>query len=46
MSSLDIFRSQKDRFFASHPDSPLTHEQKRNFRGLSYFPENPALPWK
>ena len=43
MSGLEIFRSQKDRFFASHPDSPLTSEQKRNFRGLNYFPENPAL---
>jgi uncharacterized protein (DUF1684 family) len=43
MNALEMFRSQKDRFFASHPDSPLTTEQKRNFRGLSYFPENPAL---
>lgn len=43
MSALDEFRAEKDSFFASHPQSPLTPEQKRNFRGLSYFPENPAL---
>jgi uncharacterized protein (DUF1684 family) len=43
MTQLDAFRAQKDEFFASHPESPLTPEQKRNFQGLSYFPENPDL---
>jgi len=43
MTELEAFRAEKDRFFASHPQSPLTPEQKRNFRGLDYFPENPAL---
>jgi hypothetical protein len=43
MTELEIFREEKDNFFASHPQSPLTPEQKRNFKGLSYFPENPAL---
>jgi uncharacterized protein (DUF1684 family) len=43
MSELDEFRAEKDSFFASHPQSPLTPEQKRDFHGLSYFPENPAL---
>jgi uncharacterized protein (DUF1684 family) len=43
MSELEIFRAAKDEFFGSHPQSPLTPEQKRNFDGLHYFPENPAL---
>jgi len=43
MTDLEIFRAEKDRFFASHPQSPLTPEQQRNFRGLSYFPENTGL---
>ena len=43
MVDLEQFRAEKDRFFASHPQSPLTPEQKRHFRGLSYFPETPAL---
>ena len=43
MTELEIFRAQKDEFFASHPQSPLTREQRKNFQGLSYFPENPAL---
>ena len=32
-----------DEFFKTHPQSPLTREQKASFSGLSYFPENPAL---
>jgi uncharacterized protein (DUF1684 family) len=43
MTELERFRTEKDRFFASHPQSPLTPEQKRNFEGLNYFPENPDL---
>ena len=43
MSELDDFRAEKDDFFGRHPQSPLTREQKRNFKGLAYFPENPAL---
>jgi hypothetical protein len=43
MTELEAFRAEKDRFFAAHPQSPLTPEQKRRFTGLSYFPENPAL---
>ena len=43
MSELDEFRREKDTFFASHPQSPLTPEQKKAFEGLRYFPENPAL---
>jgi len=43
MSELDELRAAKDRFFAGDPHSPLLPEQKRAFRGLAYFPENPAL---
>ncbi|MBL8100911.1 MAG: DUF1684 domain-containing protein [Anaerolineales bacterium] len=43
MSELDAFRAEKDEFFGSHPQSPLTREQRMDFRGLQYFPENDAL---
>jgi uncharacterized protein (DUF1684 family) len=43
MTELDDFRKEKDEFFARHPQSPLTPEQRRDFKGLSYFPANDAL---
>ncbi len=43
MNSLQAFRKQKDDFFAQHPQSPLTGQQKRDFRGLAYFPDAPEL---
>lgn len=43
MSELEIFRAEKNDFFARDRESPLTAEQKRSFAGLAYFPENPAL---
>jgi hypothetical protein len=43
MSSLDDFRREKDSFFASSPDSPLTPEQQQGFTALKYFPEDPSL---
>ncbi len=43
MSELEDFRAEKNDFFAHHPQSPLTPEQKRGFKGLNYFPENEAL---
>jgi uncharacterized protein (DUF1684 family) len=43
MSDLDTFRADKDRFFATRRESPLSPEQKRKFKGLSYFPDNPEL---
>lgn len=43
MSELDDFRTEKDEMFAHHPQSPLTPEQRRDFKGLDYFPENDAL---
>ncbi len=43
MSSLDEFRREKDEFFKNNRQSPLDVEQKRQFSGLSYYPENPSL---
>jgi len=43
MTQLEEFRASKDDFFASHPQSPLTPEQKQDFHGLDYFDENPDL---
>ena len=43
MSDLDDFRAEKNEFFKHHPQSPLTPEQKQEFTGLQYFPENTAL---
>lgn len=43
MNALTTFRAQKDDFFRSDHQSPLTFEQKRDFAGLHYFPENPDL---
>jgi uncharacterized protein len=41
--SLAEFRASKDEFFRDAPDSPLTAHQKREFSGLRYYDENPAL---
>ncbi len=43
MSELAEFRKMKDDFFKNHVQSPLLEEQKKNFTGLNYFPENDAL---
>jgi uncharacterized protein (DUF1684 family) len=43
MSELQEFRQSKDDFFAHHRQSPLTSQQKNDFDGLNYFPENPDL---
>ncbi len=43
MMNLNAFRTEKDSFFARHVQSPLTHEQRRSFHGLQYFPENKIL---
>jgi len=43
MTELDDFRAEKDVFFGGHPQSPLTREQRGNFSGLHYFPENDDL---
>ncbi|MBZ0286523.1 MAG: DUF1684 domain-containing protein [Anaerolineae bacterium] len=36
-------RRQKDQFFKTHPQSPLTPEQQALFTSLSYYDPNPAL---
>ena len=43
MTELKAFRAEKDDFFGSHPQSPLNREQKQNFHGLNYFPEDDSL---
>ena len=43
MTELDEFRTEKDHFFATDQQSPLTRPQKAEFKGLKYFPENPDL---
>jgi len=43
MSSLAEFRQQKDVFFKTDPQSPLRPDQRTDFDGLKYFPENPRL---
>jgi len=35
------WRKERDEFFKSHERSPLTPNEKKNFRGLKYFPFNP-----
>jgi uncharacterized protein (DUF1684 family) len=46
MSRLETFRHEKDDFFRHDPHSPLTPDQRVDFAGLKYFPENPALDLK
>jgi hypothetical protein len=43
MSELDEFRREKDQFFGESHHSPLLPEQRQDFSGLNYFPENPKL---
>jgi uncharacterized protein (DUF1684 family) len=43
LSKLTEFRKQKDQYFLLDEHSPLTQEQKAEFKGLKYFPENPEL---
>jgi uncharacterized protein (DUF1684 family) len=43
VSELDAFRAEKDDFFWRHPQSPLSPQEKHDFHGLKYFPENPEL---
>jgi uncharacterized protein len=40
---LERFRRGRDALFAAHPQSALDEEQRAQFRGLHYFPYNPAL---
>jgi hypothetical protein len=44
MSELDEFRAQKDAFFKTHPQSPLTPEQQQTFEGLRTVPHSKESP--
>ncbi len=41
--SLSRLRREKDEFFRSSPDSPLSELQRQLFTGLSYYPYNATL---
>ncbi len=43
MSELTEFRKSKDEFFATDEYSPLTSQQRKQFRSLEYYDENPQL---
>jgi uncharacterized protein (DUF1684 family) len=43
VSELESFRRDKDDFIGRDHRSPLTSSQQRTFKGLAYYPENPAL---
>lgn len=43
MQGLAELRAAKDAFFRDDPHSPLLPQQRAAFRGLRYYPENPAL---
>jgi len=43
MTELEAFRAEKNEFFQSDPQSPLSREQHKVFKGLNYFPENDSL---
>ena len=43
MTELTEFRQAKDEFFKTDEQSPLEADQKKNFKCLNYFPENPDL---
>ena len=45
-SELEQFRKDKDDLFSSKPESPLTEDQKKDFKGLNYYPPNPDLKFK
>ena len=38
---VEMERRQKDLFFASHPQSPLSLQDRRAFQGLAYWPPDP-----
>ena len=43
VSELTEFRKQKDLFFETDNNSPLTQEQRESYKGLIYFDENQSL---
>lgn len=45
-SEIKRFRKEKDQLFGYEPESPLTDEQKKEFKSLNYFEPNPDLVLK
>jgi uncharacterized protein len=43
MSRLERFRTNKNKFFKDHENSPLTPEQRDRFQKLEYYPEDEEL---
>jgi uncharacterized protein (DUF1684 family) len=42
-ATLDAFRRDKDRLFATHAQSPIAAEDRARFGGLAYYPARPDL---
>ncbi|MGI9424667.1 MAG: DUF1684 domain-containing protein [Hyphomicrobiaceae bacterium] len=40
-SAWRLWREERDRLFACHPQSPLSHEQRGSFAALEYYPYDP-----
>ena len=46
-AELEKSRKDKDKFFGSdHPHSPIPLKERPNFKGLNYYPPNPAYRFK
>jgi uncharacterized protein (DUF1684 family) len=43
MSRIEGYRARRDSYFATDEGSPLTHEDRHRFTGLTYFDERPDL---
>ncbi|MDA4128125.1 MAG: DUF1684 domain-containing protein [Thaumarchaeota archaeon] len=43
---LDEFRKEKDSFYASGHESPITEQERGSFKGLKYFPPDPGYAIK
>ena len=41
--TLSEFRTNRNKLFATHPQSALSEDQKQAFKGLKYYPYNPDL---
>ncbi len=43
VGTVDRFRAERDRLFRDHPDSPLAPGERGGFRGIRYWPHDPAM---
>lgn len=43
MTNISELRAAKDEFFGSHHQSPIPHERRATFSGLSYYAYEPTL---